>query len=112
VVICSAGFSGGPGGEFGDAPPGVPLVDPAADAGFQGGDAAVGEAAQLAGGQLSEPALHQVQSVARWIEARTGWSIRKFVKTARRCRTIEVQAGRQTVTAAGLGHVMRPGGIR
>jgi hypothetical protein len=79
-----------PGGESGDAPPGVPLADPAADAGFQGGDAAVGGAAQLGGGQLSEPALHQVQPVARWIEARTGWSIRKFVKTARRYRTIEV----------------------
>ena len=29
-------------------------------------------------------------AVSRWIEARTGWSIRKFVKTARRYRTIEV----------------------
>jgi hypothetical protein len=37
VVICSAGFDGVPGGESGDAPPGVPLADPAADAGFQGG---------------------------------------------------------------------------
>jgi hypothetical protein len=45
VVICSTGFDGVPGGEFGDAPLGVPLVDPAADFGFQGGDAAVGEAA-------------------------------------------------------------------
>jgi hypothetical protein len=39
-------------------------------------------------------------AVTRWIEARTGWSIRKFVKTARRYRTIEIQAGRQTITAA------------
>jgi Transposase DDE domain len=39
-------------------------------------------------------------AVSRWIEARTGWSIRKFVKTARRYRTIEIQAGRQTITAA------------
>ena len=39
-------------------------------------------------------------AVGRWIEAQTGWSIRKFVKTARRYRTIEIQAGRQTVTAA------------
>jgi transposase len=31
-------------------------------------------------------------AVSRWIEARTGWSIRKFVKTARRYRTIEIQA--------------------
>ena len=39
-------------------------------------------------------------AVSRWIETRTGWSIRKFVKTARRYRTIEIQAGRQTITAA------------
>jgi hypothetical protein len=38
-------------------------------------------------------------AVSRWIEAQTGWSIRKFVKTARRYRTIESQAGRQTITA-------------
>jgi integrase len=61
AAICPAGFDGVRGGEFGDAPPGVPLVDPAADVGFQGGDAAGGEAAHLAGGQLSEPAFHQVQ---------------------------------------------------
>jgi hypothetical protein len=39
-------------------------------------------------------------AVSRWTEAETGWSIRKFVKTARRCRTIQIQAGRQTITAA------------
>src|ERR1700739_262143 len=39
-------------------------------------------------------------AVSRWIEARTGWSIRKFVKTARRCRTIGIQPGRQTIPAA------------
>jgi hypothetical protein len=39
-------------------------------------------------------------AVGRWIETQTGWSIRKFVKTARRYRTIEIQAGRQTITAA------------
>jgi Transposase DDE domain len=39
-------------------------------------------------------------AVSRWIEAQTGWSIRKFVKTARRYRTIKIQAGRQTITAA------------
>jgi hypothetical protein len=38
-------------------------------------------------------------AVTRWIEARTGWSTRKFVKTARRYRTIEIRAGRQTITA-------------
>jgi transposase len=39
-------------------------------------------------------------AVSRWIEARTGWSIRKFVKTTRRYRTIQVQAGPRTITAA------------
>jgi len=39
-------------------------------------------------------------AVSRWIEARTGWSIRKFVKTARRYRTIQIQAGQHTITAA------------
>jgi hypothetical protein len=39
-------------------------------------------------------------AVSRWIEARTGWSIRKFVRTARRYRTIEIQAGPRTITAA------------
>src|SRR5215467_2122435 len=39
-------------------------------------------------------------AVSRWIEAATGWSIRKFVKTARRYRTVEIQAGPHTITAA------------
>jgi hypothetical protein len=39
-------------------------------------------------------------AVSRWIEHQTGWSIRKFVKTTRRYRTIEIQAGPQIITAA------------
>jgi hypothetical protein len=39
-------------------------------------------------------------AVSRWIEQQTGWSIRKFVKTARRYRTIQIQAGDHTITAA------------
>ncbi|HEY1675459.1 MAG TPA: IS1634 family transposase [Streptosporangiaceae bacterium] len=39
-------------------------------------------------------------AVSRWIEQRTGWSIRKFVKTARRYRTIQIQAGGHVITAA------------
>ena len=39
-------------------------------------------------------------AVSRWIESQTGWSIRKFVRTARRYRTIEIQAGAHTITAA------------
>ena len=39
-------------------------------------------------------------AVSRWIEHQTGWSIRKFIKTARRYRTIQVQAGAHVITAA------------
>ena len=39
-------------------------------------------------------------AVSRWIERQTGRSIRKFVKTARRYRTIQIQAGPRTITAA------------
>ena len=39
-------------------------------------------------------------AVSRWIENTTGWSIRRFVKTARRYRTIQIQAGDQVITAA------------
>ena len=39
-------------------------------------------------------------AVSRWIENTTGWSIKKFVKTARRYRTITIQAGDHTITAA------------
>ena len=39
-------------------------------------------------------------AVSRWIEHQTGWSIRKFIKTARRYRTIQIQAGQHTITAA------------
>ena len=33
-------------------------------------------------------------------QAQTGWSIRKFVKTARRYREIEIKAGQHVITAA------------
>jgi hypothetical protein len=39
-------------------------------------------------------------AVSRWIEHQTGWSIRRFVRTTRRYRTIEMQAGPHKVTAA------------
>jgi hypothetical protein len=39
-------------------------------------------------------------AVSRWIEDHTSWSIRKFVRTARRYRAIEIQAGAHTITAA------------
>jgi transposase len=39
-------------------------------------------------------------AVSRWIEDTTGRSIKKFIRTARRYRTIEIQAGPHTITAA------------
>jgi hypothetical protein len=39
-------------------------------------------------------------AVTHWIETRTGWSIKKFVRTARRYRTITIAAGNHTLTAA------------
>jgi hypothetical protein len=39
-------------------------------------------------------------AVNRWIETQTGWSIRKFVKTARRYCTIQIQAGPHIIAAA------------
>jgi hypothetical protein len=39
-------------------------------------------------------------AISRFIEQTTGWSIRKFVRTARRYRTIQIQAGAHTLTAA------------
>jgi hypothetical protein len=39
-------------------------------------------------------------AVSRWIEDTTGWSIKKFVKTVRRYRTIQIQAGDHLITAA------------
>jgi hypothetical protein len=41
-------------------------------------------------------------AVSRRIEHQTGWSIRKFIKTARRHRTIEIQAGQHATTAAAV----------
>jgi transposase len=39
-------------------------------------------------------------AVSHWLEHQTGWSIKKFVRTARRYRTVTIQAGRQILTAA------------
>jgi hypothetical protein len=39
-------------------------------------------------------------AVSRWIETTTGWSIKKFVRTARRYGTITIHAGPHTITAA------------
>jgi len=39
-------------------------------------------------------------AVSHWIEHRTGWSIKKFVRTTRRYRTVQIRAGQHILTAA------------
>jgi hypothetical protein len=39
-------------------------------------------------------------AVSHWIEHQTGWSIKKFVRTTRRYRTVQIRAGRHILTAA------------
>ena len=39
-------------------------------------------------------------AVTYWIEHQTGWSIKKFVRTVRRYRTVQIKAGGQILTAA------------
>lgn len=38
-------------------------------------------------------------AITRLIEDRTGWSIKKFVRTARRYRTVQIRVGDHTITA-------------
>jgi transposase len=38
-------------------------------------------------------------AVSHWIERQTGWSIRQFVHTARRYRTVQIRAGQHHLTA-------------
>jgi transposase len=38
-------------------------------------------------------------ALTRFIEARTGWSIKRFVCTTRRYRTVKIRVGQQTLTA-------------
>lgn len=47
-------------------------------------------------------------AVSKWIEDRTGWSIKRFVCTARRYRTIEIQAGNHIITFFPLPRVSLP----
>jgi hypothetical protein len=64
--------------------------------------------------RLSRPVYHHLRdsieahltmvfaalAVSRWIENQTGWSIRKFVKTASRYRIFQIQAGPHVIAAA------------
>ena len=47
-------------------------------------------------------------AVGRFVEERTGWSIRRFIRTTRRYRTVQIQVGQQLLTAADpLPHDLR-----
>lgn len=39
-------------------------------------------------------------AVSHWIETQTAWSVKKFVRTTRRYRTVTIQVGSQILTAA------------
>ena len=39
-------------------------------------------------------------AVSHWIQHQTGWSIKKFVQTLRRYRTVTIRAGNHTLIAA------------
>jgi hypothetical protein len=51
---------------------------------------------------MTQPSNNREASVGpgSWIEQTTGWSIKRFVRTARRYRTIQIEAGAHTLTAA------------
>ena len=55
---------------------------------------------KVSGGEAASFWVWAALAVSRWIEDQTGWSIKKFVRTARRCRTVEIQVGSHTITAA------------
>jgi hypothetical protein len=59
---------------------------------------------RLAAGQRDSIEAHltivfAALAVTRFIETRTGWSIRKFPRTARRYRTVQIRAGQHILTA-------------
>jgi len=38
-------------------------------------------------------------AITHHVESRTGWSIKRFVRTTRRYRTVQIRAGNQLLTA-------------
>lgn len=50
-------------------------------------------------------------AVSHHIEVQTGWSIKKFVRTARRYRTVKIQAGNQS-SPPKFVHVLLDNGLR
>jgi hypothetical protein len=50
--------------------------------------------------QLYPTIVFAALAVSHWIQHQTGWSIKKFVRTARSYRTVRINACRQILTAA------------
>jgi hypothetical protein len=51
-------------------------------------------------GASTSPSCSPRSRSDRLVEDRTGWPIRRFVRTARRYRTIQIRASQQLITAA------------
>ncbi|GAA2487375.1 hypothetical protein GCM10010276_27270 [Streptomyces longisporus] len=49
---------------------------------------------------LAEALTRTALVISHRIENTTGWSVKRFVKTARRYRTIQIKTGEHTLTAA------------
>ena len=45
------------------------------------------------------PIAGRANPLTNVVAARTGWSIKKFVRTARRCHTVDISVGKHTVIA-------------
>ena len=87
---------------FGVMRPGGGLVVAGAglEAPVQDPHESVGELAQggvVAGAAGAE--LFAALAVTRFVENATGWSIKRFVRTARRYRTVQIRVGAHTLTA-------------
>ena len=54
----------------------------------------------LSSGQAGYTTNLAALAVSHFIEHQTGWSIKKFVRTARRYRTVRIKAGSRILTAA------------
>jgi hypothetical protein len=50
--------------------------------------------------QVHLSVVFAAMAISHWIEHQTGWSIKKFLLSTRRCRTVTIQVGNHTLTAA------------
>ena len=73
----------------------------AAGAGVDGTSARAEDVLESADAETPDGEVRSAAAIAvtRHVEAQTGWSIRRFVQTARRYRTVEIRAGQHLLTA-------------